>query len=227
MSEYLQENRRAVIMLVVALCVAALGGLYLLVGGGGDDAQAEEPVPHASPTASPTIEPVEPVQPVTDAVVTTVVSRSNPNPFTPLEGSEDDANDPGTSTPPKNTGASPSPSPSPTTKTSRNAPKIDGSSTSDSTKPSDSDSKKKKVDPVPKPIDKGKDAEDSVPVTVLSLEDDFIVARVDGDRTRLYQSVPGVQGVTYVSPLGGNCVWLERAEKPARVSVCRGTTERL
>jgi len=223
MSEYLQENRRAVIMLVVALCIAALGGLYLLLSGGSSDAQAEEPVPHASPTVSPTVEPVEPAEPVTDAVVTTVVSRSNANPFTPLAGSESDANDPGTSNPPKNT-----PSPSPTTKPPRNDPSnINGSTTSDSKSTGTDGKKQKKVDPVPKPIDKGADAEDSVPVTVLSLEDDYIVARVDGDRTRLYLSVPGVQGVTYVSPLGGDCVWLGRTDKDTRLSVCKGTTERL
>ena len=225
MSDYLQENRRAVVMLVVALCIAALGGLYLLLSSGEGDAQAQEPVPHASPSVSPTIEPVEPEQPTTDAIVTTVVGRSNANPFTPLQGSEDAANEPTSSSPPKK---SPSPSPTPS-KTTQSSPKdpvnVDGSTTSDSTK---SDGKKKKpVDPVPKPIDNGKDAEDSVPVTVLSLRQDYIVARVDGDRTRLYLAVPGVQGVTYVSPLGGNCVWLGRADKPARVSVCKGTTERL
>lgn len=36
MSEYLQENRRAVIMLVVAVAVALLGGLYLLLSGGSE-----------------------------------------------------------------------------------------------------------------------------------------------------------------------------------------------
>ena len=93
MSEYLHENRRAVIMLVIALAVALLGGLYLLMSGGGDVVDSGAVPQGQRPSPSPTLESEEP----TDPLVATVVGRgTNANPFGPLAGSEDDVSDSGT-----------------------------------------------------------------------------------------------------------------------------------
>ncbi len=227
MSEYLQENRRAVIMLVVALCVAVLGGLYLLLSGGG----SEELTPVTkgeTPQPAVTVEPVD----QSDAIVTTVVSRgANSNPFGPLSGTETDAvtsSDSSKSSQKNSTSSSSTKSSSRTTvdvtttdTTNNTTVDVTGSQTGDETKPEEP----KNV--VPEPIDNGKDSGDAIPVTLLEVQSDYVIARVDGDRSKLYISLPGTEGVTYVAPLGGGCAWLGRTDSEVRVSVCEGKTERL
>jgi hypothetical protein len=231
MSEYLQENRRAVIMLVVALCVAALGGLYLLLSGGG----SEEPPPVTrgeTPQPAVTVEPVD----QSDAIVTTAVVRgANSNPFGPLSGTQTDAvtsSDSSSSdkskSSQKNSSSSSTKSSSQTsvdvktTDTTNNTTvDVTGSQTGDETKPEEP----KNV--VPEPIDSGKDSGDAIPVTLLEVESDYVVARVDSERSKLYIGIPGVDGVTYFAPLGGGCAWLGRTDSEVRVSLCKGKTERL
>lgn len=227
MSEYLQENRRAVIMLVVALCVAVLGGLYLLLSGGG----SEELTPVTkgeTPQPAVTVEPVD----QSDAIVTTVVSRgANSNPFGALSGTETDAvtsSDSSKSSQKNSTSSSTTKSSSRTTvdgtstdTTNNTTVDVTGSQTGDETKPEEP----KNV--VPEPIDNGKDSGDAIPVTLLEVQSDYVIARVDGDRSKLYISLPGTAGVTYVAPLGGGCAWLGRTDSEVRVSVCEGKTERL
>ena len=227
MSEYLQENRRAVIMLVVALCVAALGGMYLLLSGGG----SEELTPVTkgeTPQPAVTVEPVD----QSDAIVATVVSRgANSNPFGRLSGTETEAaisSDSSTSSQKDNSSSSSTKSTSRTTvdvtttdTTNNTTVDVTGSQTGDETKPEEP----KNV--VPEPIDNGKDSGDAIPVTLLEVQSDYVIARVDGDRSKLYISLPGTEGVTYVAPLGGGCAWLGRTDSEVRVSLCEGKTERL
>ena len=80
---------------------------------------------------------------------------------------------------------------------------------------------------VPEPIDNGKDSGDAIPVTLLEVQSDYVIARVDSERSKLYITSPGTEGVTYVAPLGGGCAWLGRTDSEVRVSVCEGKTERL
>lgn len=225
MSEYIQENRRAVIMLVVALCVALLGGLYLLLSGGAAESEELPPVArHEQPQPEVTAEPVD----QTDTSVTTVVARgTGVNPFGPLTGTEEDAA----------TSSDPTPSPTKTSSTStpnKTATSDDPSSMvgtgPSKTEPRDEGGSKTGDKPesvVPKPINKGKDAEDSVPVALIEVQADYVVARVDGGRTKLYISIPGTAGVTYVAALGGDCAWIGRTDVDERVSVCVGESERI
>lgn len=223
MSDYIQENRRAMIMLVVALCIALLGGLYLLLSGGTEEELP--PVAHGQ-----TQQPAQPAEQVgqteqSEAVITTAVVRgTGGDPFGPLSGTEEDV-------------ADPSPSDSPSPKPTQNTPSKDTSASSDSqgntsTKPPDvsgsqdrdqsTPAPEKTV--VPKPITR---ADDSVSVRVLQVGDEYVVARVEGDRTRLYLNVPGVHDVVYHAQLGGDCAWLGRATSEERVTVCKGVTQEL
>ena len=69
MSDYIQENRRAVIMFVVALCIAMLGGLYLLLSGG----SAEEEL---SPVTRG--QPLQPAQPVERRTHVLIITQTRP-----------------------------------------------------------------------------------------------------------------------------------------------------
>ena len=80
---------------------------------------------------------------------------------------------------------------------------------------------------VPEPINTGKDAEDGVSVTMVEVTGDYVVARVEGDRTKLYVNIPGAEGVVYVARLAGKCAWMGRIDSDVRVSVCEGKTEQL
>lgn len=221
MSDYIQENRRAVIMFVVALCIAMLGGLYLLLSGG----SAEEELPPV--TRGQTQQPAQPVEQAeeSEAVITTAVVRgTGGDPFGPLSGTEEDVaeqdqpqsppNKPADDEPTTNT-SSPSDTPGSTT---TKPVDVSGSQDNDESKPAPG----KNV--VPEPITK---VDESVSVRVLEVYDDYVVARVEGDRTRLYLSVPGASEVVYHAPLGGGCVWLGKVSSDERVSVCKGVTEEL
>ncbi len=94
-SEYLQENRRAVVMLIVAVGIALLGGLYLLLSGGGEQTDLG-PVPKGKPSPSATMETEEPTDPL---LATNVGRGTNANPFGPLTGSEEDVSDVESDTP--------------------------------------------------------------------------------------------------------------------------------
>ncbi len=233
MSEYLQENRRAVVMLVVVLAIALLGGLYLLLSGGGDPVDTGAVPQGQRPTPSPSVETEEP----TDPIVATVVGRgTNANPFGPLAGSEDDVSDNGS----QSDNSSKSTNNSQKKTSSYGTTNTDPSATVDtggskSTDPADdvsgSDSADDKPKPeknvVPEPINSGKDAEDGVSVAVVEVTGDYVIARVEGDRTKLYINIPGEQGVVYVAPLGGDCAWMGRTDTEVRVSVCEGKTGQL
>jgi len=236
-SEYLQENRRAVIMLVVAVAVALLGGLYLLLSGGSESTDLG-PVPQGQRDApSPTVETEEPVDPL----VATVIGRgTNVNPFGPLAGTENDVanSDSGSQTDSGSKQSTPTSKTTPT-KTKSTTTDTDPSVTVDngSSKKSDpvdlggtdtgDDEPKADKNVVPEPINTGKDAEDGVSVTMVEVTGDYVVARVEGDRTKLYVNIPGAEGVVYVARLAGKCAWMGRIDSDVRVSVCEGKTEQL
>ncbi len=230
MSEYLQENRRAVIMLVVALSIALLGGLYLLFSGGSEVTDTGA-VPKGTPSApAPAVEIEDP----TDPIVATVVGRGTTvNPFGPLAGSEENVadNTSDTTKPTKQTSTKKSSSYG-TTNTDVSATVDNGSSKS--TEPvdvggTDTGDEEPKADKnvVPEPIDTGKDAEDGVTVAVVEVTGEYVIARVEGDRNKFYINIPGAEGVVYVAPLGGDCVWMGRLETDVRVSICEGETGQL
>lgn len=218
MSEYIQENRRAVIMLVVALCIAMLGGLYLLLSRG-----TEEELPPV--TRGQTQQPAQPVAQAeqSEAVITTAVVRgTGGDPFGPLSGSEEDVAEEEESEPAKQT-TDDEPTPNKATSSST------GSTTSKPTDVSgtqdhDNSSPAPEKDVVPEPITR---VDESVSVRVLEIDDEYVVVKVEGDRAKLYLSVPGAQDVVYHARLGSDCAWLGRVGSDVRVSVCRGTTEDL
>jgi hypothetical protein len=230
MSEYLQENRRAVIALVVVLCAAALGGLYLVLASGG----GEEPLPPVSQGQQP--QPLVTVEPVdqSDPIVANVVTRgTGEDPFGPLPGEEDDAESsaesdddsdaakPATGTTSRSTKTSAEPGSTVVPSTGRTDP-VEGADTGD---PGSSKAEEKNVPPTP--IESGKDADSAVTIALVELQDEYAIARVDGDRTKLYIAVPGLEGVTYVAPLGGGCAWMGRTGTEVRVSVCQGEPQQL
>ena len=224
MSEYLQENRRAVIMLVVAVGIALLGGLYMLLSGGGD-ATDLGPVPKGKPSPSATMETEEPTDPL---VATSVGRGTNVNPFGPLAGSADDVSDSGSDNPNPTQQTSPKKTSSYGTTNTDPSTTVDNGS-SKSTKPvdvsgSDSSDEKPEADKnvVPEPIHNGKDAEDAVTVAVVEVAGDYVIARVQGDRSKFYVNIPGDEGVVYVAPLGGDCAWIGRTDTDVRVSICEG-----
>ena len=230
MSEYLQENRRAVIMLVIAVAIALLGGLYLLMSGGGDPVDTGAVPQGQRPSPSATIETEEPTDPL---IVSNVGRGTNANPFGPLAGSEDDVSDDGSDTPKPTKQTTPKKTSSyGTTNTDPSATVDNGSSKK--TAPIDvsgSDTGDEKPEPpknvVPEPINTGKDAEDGVTVAVVEATGDYVIARVEGDRSKFYINIPGDQGVVYVAPLGRDCAWMGRTDTEVRVSICEGKNGQL
>ena len=223
-SEYLQENRRAVVMLVVAVGIALLGGLYILLSGGGEQTDLG-PVPKGKPSPSATMETEEPTDPL---VATSVGRGTNVNPFGPLAGSEEDVSDSGSDTPNPTKQTSPKKTSSyGTTNTDPSATVDTGSSKKNDpvdVSGSDSSDETPKADKtvVPEPIHNGKDAEDAVTVAVVEVAGDYVIARVQGDRSKFYINIPGDEGVVYVAPLGGDCAWMGRMDTEVRVSICEG-----
>jgi hypothetical protein len=229
MSGYLQENRRAVILLVIALAVALLGGLYLLLSGG--DPVDTGAVPQGQrPSPSPTMETEEPTDPL---LATNVGRGTNANPFGPLAGSEEDVSDVESDTPEPTKQTSPKKTSSyGTTNTDPSATVDTGSSKkTDPVDVSGADSGDEKPEPeknvVPEPINNGKDAEDGVTVAVVEVTGDYVIARVEGDRSKFYINIPGDEGVVYVAPLGRDCAWMGRTDTEVRVSICEGAKGQL
>lgn len=230
MAEYLQENRRAVIMLVVALCFAALAGLYLLLSSGGEAESAGEPVPHqAAPTPSVTVEELSGPQ---QTVVRYGRTGSGSNPFVALEGTEEEQ---ATSTSSQSSSTSSSTSTSSSSSASTGstgsdtsgdgpAASVPDTSTGDSTDDSQDNTTDKDSTPAePEPITVG----DGPKVVVIKTSEFEAVVKIDGERTTLYMNVPGPEGVTYIAPLAGACGWFGTPDSKVRVSVCRGEPQRL
>lgn len=232
MSEWVQENRRAVVMLAVAMCVAVLAGLYLVLSGG---ASAEDlpPVTQGAPAETAVIEDTaveEGVIEVRPAVRVYAGRGTSANPFGPIEGGEDgtpsDSDSTAKPTPkPTSTATTPAPRKDPAVSTTRQDPaSIDPAPNDPAPKPVD----KPDLAPIaPQPIEEGKDSDSSVLVNVVEIDADSLVARIEGQRSRLYLNEPGELGVVYVAPLGGGCAWIGRVESDVRVSVCKAKAERV
>lgn len=231
-SEWVQENQRAVVMLAVAMCVAVLAGLYVVLSGG-DSAEDLPPVARSAPaeTVTEDIAAEEAVVEVRPAVRVYSGRGTSANPFGPIEGGKNDTDsDPAAKPAPKPSSTTPAPRKDPGATTTRRDP---ASSNSTSNKPATSDPAPKPVDkPDPAPIapqliEQGKDSDASVLVNVVQIDADSLVARVEGQRSRLFVNEPGDEGVIYVAPLGGGCAWIGRTGSDVRVSVCKGTPERV
>ncbi|MCU0298426.1 MAG: hypothetical protein MUF33_07905 [Candidatus Nanopelagicales bacterium] len=230
MSEYLQENRRAVIMLVVALCFGALAGLYLLLSSGGEAESAGEPVPHqAAPTPSVTVEELSGPQ---RTVVRYGRTGSGVNPFVALEGTEtDQASSTADSSSESSDSTSSSSSSSSSTDSTGSysndepastAPDTSTGGTSDDNAPDNSADSDPATDE-PESVTVG----DGPKVVVIKTSEFEAVVKIDGERTTLYMNVPGPEGVTYIAPLAGACGWFGTPDSKVRVSVCRGEPQRL
>lgn len=64
-----------------------------------------------------------------------------------------------------------------------------------------------------------------VVVKLVEVRKNRAVARINGKRSYLFVGVPGDQHVTYVSSLGGGCIWLGRQGVEERIAICEGDTE--
>ncbi len=235
MGSFVQENKRAVVMLTVAVGAALLVFLYMLLTGGSSEPEAA-PVPQATPSAAATpgaeieqtqaegnfepssggsqINPFEPLAQPSQSADSTTDSASKADRSTSSSGSSD-TNPSGT------TGGSSS-------KGTFADPGNSGSNGKSNGKSNDKSDRGKKATPkpvAPQPVDDA-DAvpEGSAQVKVVSVAADSLEARVNGQKETLYLSVPDAAGVTYVSPLGSGCAWLALASKQVRVTVCEGET---
>jgi hypothetical protein len=227
MAEWVQENRRAVVMLVVAMCVAVLAGLYLLMSGGGDPEDLP-PVPRTAPADVAPVEDIGVEETDVDArsAVRVYTGRAaNANPFGPIRGEDPNESQKGSET--KTTGKPADsnkrlPREDPVTTTPRRDPGVKKPGSKDPRKPDED-----RGPVAPQLIDKGKDADNALLVRVVAIEGDWLVVRIEGKRSRLFLGEPGAQGVTYVAALGGGCAWMQQAESEVRVSICQGEAERL
>lgn len=66
-----------------------------------------------------------------------------------------------------------------------------------------------------------------IEVFVLDVSESAAVVRINGARTTLYQNVPDVSGVTYVSSLGGGCGWFGMGDLAERMTICEGDSQQL
>ncbi len=233
MSEYLEENRRAVIMLIVAVCVALLGGLYLLLSLGGNEEEVA-PIPHNdNPSA---VQDTDPVTDESEAVESIYVARgTSANPFGPLAGAQkQEKSTSGTSSETstsKSTTSSTKKTNTPTTSTPPKKSSVENQEPALEPVPRQNDPAPKPDDPqpiVPEPIGgPGKDGEELL-VRVIDVQPELMTARVNGERTKLYLNEPNeLGGLTYLAPLGGGCAWVGMSDTEVRFSVCKGKTERL
>jgi hypothetical protein len=234
-SEYLEQNRRAVIMLIVAVCIALLGGLYLLLFNGGQEEEVA-PIPHNNNPSA--VQDADPAADESEAVESIYVARgTSVNPFGPLAGAQKQKAEKSTSdaasesTTSKSTPNSNSTKQS-TTQSSPAAPKNSSVGTKEPAPPqTDPGNPSEPDDPqpvVPEPIGgPGKDGEELL-VRVLEVQPELMTARVNGERTKLYLNEPNeLGGLTYLAPLGGGCAWVGMPDTEVRFSVCKGKTERL
>lgn len=228
MGTFVQENKRAVVMLAVVVGVALVAVAFMMLTGRSGEPEAG-PVPKATPTVSPEPEPEETQAQGSFAPTT---ARSNSNPFAPLAGSDADSDTQTTK--------------AKYTKRNNDAPKSANSSGGDSSKgsfadpgtddePTDVIPEPDSPDPAdndpqpvePQPVEDPVAADGKLTVKVLSVTADTVEARVNGTAETLYLSVPDALGVTYVSNLGGGCAWLAGSADGARVTICQGQTETL
>lgn len=221
---FVQENKRAVVMLAVVVALALVVGAFMLLTGGSAQPEAG-PVPKATPTA--TAEP-EPEQTQSEGSFAPTNARSNNNPFAPLPGAE---KDPAQDTKPaKSTKKTDSPSRSggASSKGSFADPGNEANPEDPVPEPDPSDPADKDPQPVePEPIDDPTTApgDGKVSVKVLSVGADTVEARINGANVTLYLAVPDESGVIYMSNLGGGCAWLASPGDGARVTICQGQTE--
>ena len=88
MAEWVQENRRAVVMLAVAMSIALLAGLYLVLSGGEQPGGASTGDPGAPAETAVTEDTAaeEAVVEVEPAVRVYSGRGTSANPFAPVEG---------------------------------------------------------------------------------------------------------------------------------------------
>lgn len=229
MAEYLQDNRRAVVILAVLLAAAGLIGLFLvLTSGGSDEAETLSSVEHATPTPTATQEDPGVSQTTTATTTRSVTRGSGANPFVPLPGTSDD---------PNADSNAPAANKNPDSNAPASSREVDPSSSSrksssDATSGSQNKDAAKEKTPkelAPQPIEKGADASTAVAVAVIDVHPNYLLARVNGQRTTLYLNVPDPSAMMYVSPLGGACAWIARTDGDTgeRVSICEGETQDL
>lgn len=230
MATFVQENKRAVVMLAVTLGLALVVGLVMLVTGGSSEPEAA-PVPKAAPIVTATTEP--------DVEQTQAAGSFAPNPasttdpFEPIAGSEESAA-------PEDTSQKSDKTPDRTAPESTDSKTASGNTGGASAKGSFADpgtmagsgsgdgSADASPQPVaPQPLGQQEVPEGAVLVKVLTVGPETLTARVNDEKATLYLSVPDTSGVTYVSPLGGGCAWLAMSGKQARVTVCEGETATL
>jgi hypothetical protein len=222
------DRRRLMILLAVLGGLVLLAAVYFLFLSGGGEADSADtqatPTPVASETAEPETTDIEDTEVV-------VLGTSNRDPFAPVVEDEGEAvTEP--DKPSTDTSAGKKDSPSTGTTKNTTSSKVGSASDKDAQKePSGADSadaEKEKDGPVTPEVVSGQ-TEDGKGISVKAIEvhPDYVVARVSGDRTRLYVGIPGVAGVMYVAPLGADCAWFGSSEDEVRVSLCEGETERL
>lgn len=233
------ETRRPLIIAGVlgAVLVAVLA--FLVFGGGGDETTEALPPPQtsheqAAGSDTPEADVIVAEEPVR------VSARSVRDPFTPVGGTS--ASGTGTS----DSGDAATSSDPPKTRSSKNGSDSSKGSFSGSTTPAadkgskgsadkgsqqdpKKDVKKTPVPIAPQPLDGGgsttPDGKAGQPeVTLLKVGPDSADVRVDGQEETLFMSVPGSNGVTYLSPLPGGCAWMAAAGSVDRVTVCEGET---
>jgi hypothetical protein len=215
----------------LALLVLAL---FLMSRSGGSETTAQQ-------TTVATLQPVEPTptpevtseEPKGDSARGgAVFGTSVRDPFIPQatpEASDGSSSD-------SSKAKSSNPSPSKTTKSSQSQTPSkteasgSGSGQAKTTK-SKSDTTKDSGSKAPEPIGGAKTEGDTpaqqVEVYVLGVKDSAAVVRINGSRTTLYQNVPDVSGVTFVSSLGGGCGWFGMGDLAERMTICQGDSRQL
>ena len=231
MAEWVQENRRAVVMLAVAMSIALLAGLYLVLSGGNSPEELP-PVTRGAPAETAVTEDTaaeEAVVEVEPAVRVYSGRGTSANPFAPVEGGKKGTGSDTASEPTAKPTSKPSePRKDPASTTTRQDPAVH---TSPSTKPSSKDPAPKPDDPqpvAPEPIGGPDKNGEELLVRVVDVTLEVMTARVNGRRTKLYLNEPSEPGgLTYLAPLGGGCAWVGMPDTEVRFSVCKGKTERL
>lgn len=217
----------------LALLVLAL---FLMSGSGGSDTTAQETtiatLQPTEPTPTPEVTSEEPKR--DSARGGAVFGTSVRDPFVPQATPE--ASDGSSSDSTKTKSSNPTSSSSKTTKSSQKQPKtktdVSGSGSGESkTTKSKSETTEESGSKAPQPIGGAKTEGDTpaqqVEVYVLGVKDSAAVVRINGARTTLYQNVPDVSGVTFVSSLGGGCGWFGMGDLAERMTICQGDSRQL
>lgn len=231
MAEWVQENRRAVVMLAVAMSIALLAGLYLVLSGGNSPEElppvTRVPLPRQPSRRTP--QPRKQSSKWNPLCASIPGAAPAPTPFAPVEGGKKGTGSDTASEPTAKPTSKPSePRKDPASTTTRQDPAVH---TSPSTKPSSKDPAPKPDDPqpvAPEPIGGPDKNGEELLVRVVDVQPDVMTARVNGRRTKLYLNEPSEPGgLTYLAPLGGGCAWVGMPDTEVRFSVCKGKTERL